>query len=326
MKMRVWYEYFETEEAVAPDTVNLLKKYDVSVGLAFPHGSMNEDYARILSTYHDQGIATALWVLLPDEQGYWPNERNVVEFSDYVRRVFDWAEENKFALPEIAVDLEPPIYQMEALKKAANPRERINVLRKCFGENRDHGRFYDASHRFEELNEFIHARGSRTLCPVPSHIVLDVATGGIGVQDLLETPITTVNWDMLSAMIYTSMLVGYSKGTISQKDARWYLYSVMREFKEKYWERAGVSIGVTYTGKLGDEPYYDKPEDLLPDMKAAKAALIDDITIYNLEGILRSPRPGAWFDMLLEAEPEAPERSLRVDMVRSAAKAAVRLL
>jgi len=47
--------------------------------------------------------------------------------------------------------------------------------------------------------------------------------------------------------------------------------------KNMMWKRAGVSIGCTAAGKLGDEPYYATPEELLPDMRAAKAALIDDI-------------------------------------------------
>lgn len=325
MKMRVWYEYFTPKEAVEKKVIDLLKKYNVSIGLAFPPGSIGKDYAKILRKYDEQGIEVALWALLPDELGYWPSERNVVEFTDYVKRVFEWSDKEKFRIPEIAVDLEIPFLQMDAIKKSKG-LEKLRTLYKIYRENRDMGRFYDSSRRFEELNEYIHSRGARTVCPVIPLIIEDVVTGGTALQDIIETPITTVNWDVLSVMIYTSMFTGYSKGRITKKDMQWYLYASMRDLKERYWERAGIAIGVTYVGKLGDEPYYSTPEELLPDMQAAKAALIEDITIYNLEGILRSPQPEAWFETLIACEPRVPERSLRVDAARAIAMAASRLL
>ena len=318
MKIRVWYEYPDLAEAVAPRTMDILKKYNVSVGMAFPDGSMNAGYANVLRTWHEQGIETALWVLLPDEFGYWPNERNVVEYSDYVKRIFDWAERESFSLPWIAVDLEPPIYQMKRVKEEkvlVAARNLLDIAR----QNRDMGRFYEASRRFEALNEFIHARGARTVCPITSTIVQDILTGGTVFQDLMETPVSTVNWDLLSVMIYTSMFVGYSRGMIRPKDARWYLYTVMRDLKERYWERAGVSLGVTYIGKLGDEPYYKTPDELLPDFEAVKAAL-------NFEGILRSAQPEVWFETLFTAEPRIPERSFRVDAFRALSRGVGRLL
>jgi hypothetical protein len=316
MKIRVWYEYYTVDEALSNRTCELLKRYGVSVCLAFPHGSMDPAHARLLRTWHEHGVECALWPLLPDAQGYWPNERNADVFFDYVREIFDWAQNSGFPLPWLAVDLEPPLYMMESIKQA-RPVARIGALRRLAGENRDLGRFYGASRRFEQMNEFLHERGCKSLVPIPSHVISDLVSGSTALQDLLETPVSTVNWDMVTAMIYTSMITGYSRGLIRPRDARWYLYAAMRDLKEKLWDRAGVSVGVTWTGKMGDEPYYASPQELLPDIQAAKAALIDDITIYNLEGILRSKQPEAWFEMLLEAEPLAPPRSHAVDAVRA---------
>lgn len=316
MKIRVWYEYYTVEEALASRTRELLKRYDVSVGLALAHGRLDDAHARLLRTWQEHGIEIVLWPLLPDAQGYWPNERNADVFFDYVREIFDWSQANGFALPWLAVDLEPPLYMMDRVKQAG-PVARIRELSRLAGENRDLGRFYAASRRFEQLNEFLHERGCKSLVPIPSHVISDIVSGSTALQDLLETPVSTVNWDMITAMIYTSMITGYSHGLIRPRDARWYLYAAMRDLKEKLWDRAGVSVGVTWTGKIGDEPYYASPDDLRPDIQAAKAALIDDITIYNLEGILRSAQPEAWFDMLHEAEPLAPPRSHAVDAVRA---------
>lgn len=325
MNIRVWYEYYTVEQALEQRTRDLLKSYNVSVGLAFMPGSMDTEHARLLRTWADDGIEVALWPLLTDAQGYWPNERNVDVYSETVKEICAWLDANGISLPWLAVDLEPPVYMMKQVKETA-PLERLRAVRRLAIENRDRGRFHDASRRFGQLNEFLHARGCRTLVPIPSHVIPDLATGSTAIQDLLETPVSTVNWDLVTAMIYTSMLTGYSRGMVSARDAHWYLYSAMRDLKAALWERAAVSIGVTWIGKLGDEPYYKSPEELRPDVEAAKAALIEDITIYNLEGILKSPQPEAWFEMVLETEPRVPARSFAVDAVRAAARLGSKVL
>lgn len=324
MKMRVWAEYVTPQEALKPDVMKLLKRYGVALGMAFPPGSVNADYARMLKAYSDEGIEVALWALLPDEQGYWVCERNASEFTDYIKSIYDWADKEKFTIPCVAVDLELPHYQMSEVKSQKNMLQKGSSLIKFMRQNRDKARFYEASRKFELLNEFIHSRGATTLCPISDLVVHDLAAGGTAFQDMLETPVSTVNWDMLSVMIYTSMIAGYSKGLLRPEDARRHLYTTMRAMKEVMGDRAGVSIGVTYVGKLEDEPYYETPRELLPDMQAAKAAGVEDITIYNLEGILRSARPEEWFETLLSAEPKEPGHSVRAEALRAVCAAVAR--
>jgi len=315
MKIRVWAEYFTPKEAVHKKVISLLKKYDVCLAIAFPPGSMNPDFARMMKVYQDEGVEVALWVLLPDESGYWISERNADEFSELIHRIYDWADKGKFRIPWIAVDLEPPYYQYQRIQNAG-ARKALEIAR-IIMENNNRSRFYDASRKFELIQEFIHSRSTKTLAPATAVIIEDIVRGTTSAQNLLESPITTVHWDVVSFMIYTSMIAGYMKRLhVTPRDARWYLYSVCSDAKNYLWEQAGVSIGVTYIGKLGDEPYYESPEELLPDMQAAKAALIEDIAIYNLEGILRSKKPEEWFDTLLNAEPHIPERSAKIDTFR----------
>jgi len=323
--VRVWAEYLEPKDLMEKKVIKLLKEYDVTVGVAFPPGSMNKDFEKMIGKYEQAGVDLALWPLLEDGLGYWPNERNVNEFSDYVEEICDWADDRKVAFSWLAVDMEPPIYQMETLK-GGTLSERAQVIKKVFTENRDRSRFYDTSAGYNRLIERLHARGKSVIAASADLVMADIKSGSVGLQDMLETPLSTVNFDVISFMIYTSMLVGYSRGLVTPRDARWHLFRTMRAAKETLWNRAGVSIGVTYTGKLGDEPYYATPAELLPDMKAAKAALIDDISIYNLEGIIRSDRPEEWFETLKEAEAETPPRSIKVDAAHSAARFAVKFL
>ncbi|HOO55852.1 MAG TPA: hypothetical protein PLN69_03450 [bacterium] len=325
MNIRVWAEYFSPEEALDKKVTDLLKKYDVTLGMAFPPGSINDSYAAMLAEYQQLGIPVMLWVLLPDESGYWACESNANEFTGYTSKIFDWADEKGFGIPWLAVDLELPHGQMERMKNAKG----LGVLKSIYStiaENRNRGRFYTASAEYNRLIETLHSRGTRVLTAAASQVAEDILTGTIGTQDIMETPISTVNFDVISFMIYTSMISGYSKGLISPRDARWYLYRVMQDMKEMIWDRAGVSIGVTYTGKLGDEPYYESPEQLKPDMQAVKAALIEDISIFNLEGIVRSPQPEAWFETLIECEAAVPQKSLKVNAVRKMLQAASKIL
>ena len=76
------------------------------------------------------------------------------------------------------------------------------------------------------------------------------------------------------------------------------LYEVGRELRRHLGDRAAASIGLTGVGVLGSEPHYARPDQLEPDVAALKAAGIEDLAIYNLEGILTSPQPEAWFEMI----------------------------
>lgn len=325
MNIRVWAEYFSPAEALEQKVMNLLKKYNVTLGMAFPGGSINDDYAKMLSEYEQAGIPVMLWVLLPDEIGYWACESNASDFKNYVERIYDWADANKFGIPWLAVDLETPYKQTELVRKSKG-LDLIKNLVSVYKENRDRGRFYDAASQYSLLVEKLHARGTKVLTAASAHVAEDFVKGTISIQDAIETPISPVNWDIVSFMLYTSMIAGYLKPFISHKDARWYLYSVMSDMKRILWDRAGISIGVTYVGKLEDEPYYSTPEELLPDMQAAKAALINDISIYNLEGILRSPQPEKWFDVLLSCEAIVPEKSNKVDFIRKIMQASAGMI
>jgi len=325
MIVRVWAEYLAPKDALNRKVIRLLKKYNIGLNMAFPEGSFNKEYAKLFGDYEQAGVTTTVWPLLSDAAGYWANERNAKEFSDYVLSIYDWADKNKFSIPWLAVDLELPHRQTVGLKETRG-RELIRRAVELYRENRNPGRFHDASNAYSRLAEAIHARGAKIITAAAPFAADDIKSGGTAFQDFMETPISTVHWDVISFMIYTSMMAGYFGSVFSRRGACRYLYSVMSDMKEALWNRAAVSIGVTYTGKLGDEPYYETPQELLPDMQAAKAALIEDISIYNLEGILRSPRPEEWFETLIGCEARAPEPDPRADVFKFITNAAARLL
>jgi len=123
---------------------------------------------------------------------------------------------------------------------------------------------------------------------------------------------------------------GYSKGLIPYNVARWQLYRDAKKIVEGLGvERASVSLGVTWTGVIGNEPYYEKPSDMIPDVEAARAAGIKHVWIYNLEGILKAKRPAEWFEVVADTPAKVPAESFKTtasNVVRSAIIGGLRLV
>ncbi|MGB4682343.1 MAG: hypothetical protein WBH65_07475 [Dethiobacteria bacterium] len=324
MKLRVWAEFITPREAADPAVVALLRRYQAHPCLAVPHGKLGEDYARFVRAYGEAGLEPALWPTLSDESGYWPNERNAAEFFQYVRRIFEWADEEKLSIPWLVVDLETPLYQWQEIDGAKGLKKARTALR-VFRSNRNRERFAEAVQIYRELQAFVNSRGCRTLVPVMPFIELDLRQQATKLQDYLEAPVTPIPWDVVTVMQYNSLFSGMSKGLLRLKEAPYYLYLLCRNMKEHFGGRAALSVGLTSTGKLGNEPYYRHPEEMQPDIAAGLAAGIDDIAVFCLEGILKHNRPESWFEMIRGTAPAVPPRSRRVERLRKLGRLLYRL-
>jgi hypothetical protein len=105
-------------------------------------------------------------------------------------------------------------------------------------------------------------------------------------------------------------------------DVRAAHYDFFRRLHGYYGERAHVSVGVTGTGVYGDEPIYRSADELALDVAAARAAGIEDIAVFCLEGIVRRERPAAWVEAIAGADPTVPPSSLRAEATLLAARMA----
>jgi hypothetical protein len=325
MKLRVWAEYFTPLDAMKKEVRELLKKYNVNLCIATPYGCLNEEWANFLKTYQEEKIEVTLWLLLSDELGYWPSERNVDEFSEYIDSIFEFAKKYNIQIPCIAIDLETPIYQANKILSEKGFKK-IFTLLKIYRENKNRERFYYATKKYSEILEKIHRNNTTTIVAAIPWIIEDVVAKNIKIQDILETPVTEVDWDVISFMIYNSMFVGYSKGFLSFEDARYLLYLYAKKAKENFKERAGISVGVTSIGKLGNEPYYETPGLLKPDIEVVKSAGIEDIAIYNLEGILKSKNPEEWFEIVINATPKIPPSTLKIKILRKIVRTILKII
>ncbi len=325
MKLRVWAEYISPSEACKDSIVNLLKEYNVNLCISLPYNNLSKELSDFLILYNKENIEITLWPLLEDKLGYWPSEKNADQFISYIKELIDWSNQERVKFQNIAVDLELPYTQVQKINNSPALKKLTSILN-IYKENKNKKIFIQSSEKYRHLLKMLHKNNIKTITAAIAEISEDIVLDEEKLQDILETPVTTVNWDLLSFMMYNSMLVGYSKGMISQKDAVWLLYSRCKDLNKKLGSRAGLSVGVTYIGKLGNEPYYKSPNEMKPDISAAKAAGISDIAIYNLEGVLKYKHPSEWFKMVLTEKAKIPQFSLKAEILRSLLQNSIKLL
>jgi hypothetical protein len=309
--LRFWEESMSPPDIVKK-ALPLLEQYSAGVAVAMYPVSLTRKNANAFKKLADAGVEYAFWPLMEQEQGYFPGERNIAQYSALVRHQIEWAQKNDVLPDMIAIDLEMPIQQMRAVMSAPNALHRLGMVYTSARDNLDRERYYRAKSQLDSLNCEIQDLGMRTLTAVLPWVGLELEGEAELVQDMTETPASGIGWDILSPMLYVSMLVGMSGGALTTRDANWLLYDNCCRLRSKYGGRAGVSLGLTGGGVLQDEPVFEMPSELVTGLKAALAAGIRDVSIYSLEGVISRKDQRQWFEALRSAKPEVPEKSRKV--------------
>src|SRR5262249_6112393 len=140
----------------------------------------------------------------------------------------------------------------------------------------------------------------------------------------LGTPVDGVPWRVVNAMLYTSILEGWSRGAFGRRDARAFLGAACRAARARFGERAAASLGAVGPGALGDEPVYRSPAGLADAAASARAAGADALALFELAGVLGRPPAEAWLEAFVAPEPAAdpPEMTLRARVALAAGRAA----
>ena len=308
--LRFWAEFMSPPEIVEK-ALPLLVEFGAGVSVSVPEGSLSDENAKAFREIKAAGVELTFWPLLAREKGYFPNEANVPAFAEMVHDLIAWAEGNGVLPDMIAVDLELPLEQISIFlgaQSGGGARKALDMLR----ENLNLQRFREARSGLIELNSWIRNRGIKTLAAVLPWVALELFGDGETVQDLMETPVAGIEWDLISPMLYVSMFEGMTGGRISAFDANSLVYETVMRLRNKYGGRAAVSLGVTGTGVLGNEPTFETVEELMVGVDASLAAGARDISIYNLEGVISRENPRVWLEALKAARPRVPERSVKV--------------
>ncbi len=298
--------------------IGLLASRGVELCLAVRPGG-EAGLAATVGACAEAGVRVALWPMLADRDGRWACAGNAAAFVDYARGLCDGLASEGVAPAEVVVDLEPPF---EAVRAAVDgPLAAIDLVA------RRGARLLGAAARFDDLGGALRDRRIAMSCAV----VPLVAIGPAGAWEAaLGTPVSGVAWDHVSAMLYSSILEGWSRGLLARRDAVAVVAAGAREVALRFGDRSGASLGAVGVGAFGDEPRLRSPEELREDVRAARAAGIDALTLLDLGGVLSRPPAEAWLDAFVgvDEEPLAgpPPVTLRADLAVGAAAQLARVL
>lgn len=304
---RIWSEFVSYEQLCSPRVISLLRQRDLQLLVAVTPGRI-AGLATLVSTYCEAGIDLGLWPMVADADGRWGSTFNAALYSDYVLQVADHARPGS----TIAIDLEPPIALTRALL-SGNP---LSIRRLARIENRESGLVI-----LQSLMQRLRERGCKTIGAVHPILLADGHNQSAW-QWLLGTPIDRMDFDAVSPMAYTSLIEGYSRGVLPRRAATSLLVQTATAAKERWQDRASISLGSVGIGALGDERPFRDVAELARDVSLARASGVDDLALFDLGGALQKKHPEAWLDAFVNtpaAEGPRP-RALRSRLLESTMK------
>lgn len=334
MKRRIWCELLPPETLAEPSTIALLRRFALEPIVALPPERETEAMFRALSAltdpkasghansgHPDSGhpIRLGIWPLLSDAEGYWPSLGNAALFAARVRALLAELEARKIPVSVVAFDLEPPLDIMRGLMTGGG-KEISKAIFAGLKSLTHKGELAGAA-EIAALDRELRARGVETLAAVMPNLVLDLASRSLLWEHTFRTPLAVAEWSVVSPMLYTTLIKEYLPSKRIER-ARALLYESTRLLVRAVGPaRASVSLGLVGPGKLGDEPYFDSPAELLLDVAAARAGGADDLALFSLETVLSRGDPEAWLMPFTCTEAQAPagfEARLVSSLVRGA--------
>ncbi len=269
------------EALVDPATWKLLGRYGLDVALSVRPSDVERVPAwATLAAEHK--VTALLWPMIADEQGRWLSTSNAETFATFVREV-------KTRAPHlgIALDLEPPFAVVRAALDGG-----FRAAAALLAEGRATSEQAAGRETIEALCcELSGASGGVTLAVVPFVLADGDQVGAWG--RVFGAPfglsVTRVN-----AMLYTTLVEGYSKGLVRREDACALLAAGCAAAVRHFGSKSAVSLGAVGSGALGDEPVYAEPAALAEDVAIALAAGVRDIWLFDLGGVLNRSRPEEW--------------------------------
>lgn len=313
----VWAELMSDGEVAA--ALPRLAALGLPVGLHLPAERVGDaELAALTRRAAELGVPLRLWPLLPESEGYWIGESNAAQAAELLAGIVRWREEPGGVVADgVSIDLEPAYDYAEALRGAQklNPARWLGLLRAhidppAFERARGElGRAVDATRR---AGLAVHA--------VTYPMVLDQRRGSTVVEDAFDIPVSGIEWDEVSFMVYQT---GFA-----QQTGHWLgpalVYSYAREAIARFGERAGIDLGVVGDEGIGLDPgdRYPDPCALSADLAAALSAGIplERTRVYGLAGLLAEGGIERWL-VECRTEPSAPDSDRAVDGLRNTVRA-----
>ncbi len=278
MRRRVWCETVPYDELVRPSTVGLVARQPLDLLLAVRPWQLAE-LPDVVRRYRDAGVFVAVWPMLADSDGRWASAASApafIAFADAVLAAAPFAD-------ELVLDLEPPIAQLVKWKN----------WRPTWRQTPSPSRYHDARDALVAAT-LRWQRERRITTAVLPFLALELR--GQWVQRAVGTPATPLHVDRHSVMVYTSLIEGWSRGVFDRRRSEAALAMCARLARFRFGAQAALSIGTVGVGAFEDEPSYRTPAELACDVAIAVAAGIEELSLFDLGGVLRRAPAEAWLE------------------------------
>jgi hypothetical protein len=297
----VWSETLPHEEIGRPRVMDLLRRYELELFFAVRPGE-SRSAAKLLGVAKDAGVWAGVWPMVEDHEGRWASRRNGARFAAFAGGLVEELAAYGVLPSALAVDLEPPMAAVKAAAAVAGAETRADADTGS-DSGTGTGTRSDAAAGARALDDLVketRARGIEVTAAVIPFVLFDPPRGRPGLwQWILGTPVDGVPYSTVSAMLYTSMMEGWSRGLVDREDARALLAAFCDLARARWGDRAAVSLGAVGTGALENEPVYRGPHELAEDVATAASRGISDITLFDLGGVVRRAPAEAWLSALV---------------------------
>jgi hypothetical protein len=258
--------------------MQLLARYQLDLLLAVRPWQL-DTVGELVKRVQGAGVFVALWPMLADDDGRWASVSSSAKFVALADDVLARAP----TADELVIDLEPPLPMLEKWKDG-RPTWRQTPSSRVYRNGRE--TMIDATTRW-----IAERRVTTAVMPL-----LAIELRGQWLQRALGTPATVLSVQRHSVMAYTSLFEGWSRGLVGRRRAELLLAACARLSRLRFGDRAGLSIGTVGTGAFGDEPCYRNPAELARDVQLARKAGIEELSLFDLGGVIRRAPASAWLD------------------------------
>lgn len=313
-RMALWSEYPGDVGAEA----GFAAANELNLNLAIARDADGRDFLRAhCDAAAEADVQLVLWPILPEDEGYWPNQGNHAAFRAWVDTLVAWAAGDCPRLAGVVVDMEYPLDRITALQEMIAGGAPVLEIVQYLVDGIDATAFEEARAAYADLVEELRAAGLGVGVTTLPMIADDWEDGDETLAQMFWTPVEGIDWDYASFQVYRSLYDAEFAALTEDPEASFtsgLVTSYAETIVEKFGERAGVDLGTTGAG-IGIEEGLASSAEMQADVAAALAAGIGAgrVAIYSLEGVIDRADAADW---LAVPDPAAAEVCPATDQVR----------
>lgn len=257
------------------------------------------------------GVPVRAWLLLDDDDGYWPGEGNLEAYDRHVQAFWRWNRGGELGVQWLQVDIEPPLpvsTELAAAVEAGNLADALPVLL----ANRDAEAFARSQRAWADAVAGWQHQGMKVAVVALPYVLDDLGDGDTELQDLFDSPVSDIAWDEVGFMVYQNLF-----GTPAARLGPALVASYAASAVEHFDDRAAIALGTIGTiGKNTSSAGYDDRDALQADVDAAAGVGVQRVQLLGIDGMRTRGGVSSWLDGLT-ATARMVEPSAEVDDARA---------